>query len=624
MTTRGVTNWVRKGSLPWCALVVAGLLELGISIDYHERRWYSALIQPAPREIAGEGLVIQWNGLGYYAWLRSLLIDHDWDFDNEFDEHNPQRCYVPPPSYRTPLDRRANQWSVGPACLWAITVVPGHFVLKISGVTPGSWVADGYSLPYQLLVGGTSLLLAFAGLGFLYGISRTQARPARAALAATLLTLGTTIIYFNTVEVSLPHGLGTTMLAGLVWCWLRTYGSLRPRRWLCVGVLVGAAALVRWQLATFLVLPAGEALLVWWHGDCSGRGYSWKRFAFLGTLAACGAFMAFLPQLLAWRLVYGSWFVNPIQGVRYHWLTPSLWAILCSQDRSLFYWTPLTVLACAGALACLRQTKPSSDALADPAPKSSKAPLWILCGAFAVQVYVLAGMWGKGEVLPSIGNLAGVFLARSYGFRDLTESLVVLAPGLAWLLERVSGWRFRLLAGLGYALVLWNLLLVLQFGYGLIPQEAGLGPQALLASTWQFAQDEPGTCLLLAEVLGLVWVLLAWGQETPMPVSEGEKENPPQGPPPSPGHTHPPPTKKVIGVSGLALLVCCLGYLVLSEKHMGFVQGIHRDKNGLEGQYPLFVPAEYHGDRPYPLLAVDHPRSSKRHKPWPTGETCDH
>jgi predicted esterase len=607
MITKGVTSWVQKSRLPRWALVVVALIELAICADYHERRWNTVLVSyPLPPEQAGEGLVIQWNGLGYYAWLRSLLIDHDWDFDNEFDEHNPHHYYVPPPSYRTPLDRRANQWSVGPACLWAITVVPGHFVLKAGEGSLGSWAADGYSLPYQLLVGGTSLLLVFMGLGFLYGISRTQARPARAALATMLLTLGTSIVYYNAFEISLPHGLGTAVLAGSIWYWLTTYGSLRQHRWFFVGVWLGAAILMRWQLATFLMLPAGEALMAWRHGECSGREYSWRRSAMLGTLTACGAVVAFLPQLLAWRLVYGSWFVNPIQGVRYHWLTPSLWTILCSQDRSLFYWTPLTLLACIGALGYLRRTKLSAETLANPASTISKEPLWLLCGAFVVQVYALAGMWGKGELLSSTDNYAGVFLARSYGLRDLTESLVALVPGLAWLLERASGWRFRLLAGLGFILVFWNLLLVLQYSYGLLPQLDGLGPRDLAMGTWRFIENEPLTCLLLAEALGLLWLLLAWRQETPIPHVDGKKENHPQGSEPSPAPSLMPLTKNVLGLFGLALLVGFLGYLVLPEKHTGFVQCIHRDKDGRAWKYTLFVPAEYNADRTYPLLVYLH------------------
>src|SRR5262249_43368748 len=176
-------------------------------------------------------------------------------FDNEFDEHNPLGDYVPPPEPRTPRGRRPNQWSVGPACVWAITVVPGHLALK--AVEGDAWPADGYSLPYQLLVGATTLLASFAGLGFLYGICRRYADPIPAALAAAFLVLGSGIVFYSSIEVTMAHSVGPTATAALAWYWLRTYGSPRLGRWFLVGVLVGVAALMRWQLVTFAVLPAG-------------------------------------------------------------------------------------------------------------------------------------------------------------------------------------------------------------------------------------------------------------------------------------------------------------------------------------------------------------------------------
>jgi len=41
-----------------------------------------------------------------------------------------------------------------------------------------------------------------------------------------------------------------------------------------VGVLVGAAALMRWQLVTFAVLPFGEGLLFVGQADSWGEGWA--------------------------------------------------------------------------------------------------------------------------------------------------------------------------------------------------------------------------------------------------------------------------------------------------------------------------------------------------------------
>ena len=263
---------------------------------------------------------------------------------------------MPQAEWRTDLDRRANPFSVGPACVWSLVVVPGHWLVQ--GLQPFGlpWPADGYSLPYQLLVAAASLSAAVVGLGFLFAICRRFARPVPAALATALMTLGTTLVYYNAVEISMAHGLGAAALAALVWYWLKTYGSARPVRWLLVGVLLGAAALMRWQLTAAAVLPAGEALLTAWRAREAGlRRIGGGPLLQLG-LAAVGAAAAFSPQMVAWRWVFGHWLTSPMP-LAHNWLQPSLWEVLGSSNRSLFYWTPLSLAACVGFLAWRRPAR---------------------------------------------------------------------------------------------------------------------------------------------------------------------------------------------------------------------------------------------------------------------------
>jgi len=492
MTTKGTTTEIGLDHASLAMLASVVFVEICFCIDYHQQRWetmIAPLHQPAAK--AGEAWVIQSNGLGYYAWLRSVLVDGDWDFTNEFDEHNPLGQYVPPPTYQTPLGRRANQWSVGPACLWAIAVVPLHFFLKLGEGTFFGWATDGYSLPYQLAVAAMTLLGTSVGLGFLYAVCRLFASPISAALAVAWLTLGTTLFYFNAIEISLPHGPAAAVMACFVWYWVKSYGQSRHGRWLLVGVLLGIAALMRWQLATYAVLPAGEAALAGLH--LCLKGELRKLIQPFGSLAlaALGTMIAFTPQIVAWRCVYGNWLALPIQGIRFHWLTPSLWDVLLSQDRSLFYWTPLALIAFLGLfLGVLRGLLRNSEA------RASVEPLILLFVGFLMQVYALAAMWGQGEYLTKTENSAGVFLARSFGFRDLTESLVILVPGLALLLDQIRAHRFQLIRPLAACLIIWNLLLVEGYVSGELPQMSGADFRTLLTKTANVISNEPSMLLL--------------------------------------------------------------------------------------------------------------------------------
>jgi hypothetical protein len=575
-----VKQWFGPAARPRWILAVVVLVELILFIGYHQERWRKGLVPLGrPRASAGEGLVIRCDGHGYYAWLRSLLIDGDWQFDNEFDEHNVLGDFVTPPSCRTATGARANQWSVGPACVWAIPVVLGHGCVCALQQLGVPWSADGYELPYQLLVGGTSLLASFLGLWFLYRISRHFAEPLPAALAAAFLTLGTTIVFYSAIEVTMAHGLGAVAVAALAWYWLKTYGSTRPGRWFLVGVLVGVAALMRWQLATFVFLPLAEVGLSYrrWRVR-QGRGC--RQLLESLSLAALGALLGFLPQLIAWRCVYGHWLMVPMPTIptSNNWLTPSWGQILTSQDRGLLYWTPLVGLAwvgygmafgkgckafftpkgldsaaqgraahpgkphgnpkdlprrgCTGrtvqplrgrsrgaaspprvrcaTLGCAIQPLRGKDQLgtfvpntiaarggegtrdpSSPAPpllEERGEPLYLLFGAFLVQLYVLASIWGEA-----------VQLGVSYGLRHLTDSLPVLAPALALLLGRPGSRRFRLVGIAGCLLVLWNLLLIAEYRYGLIPAASGADPASLLQGALRLLYRK--RLLLLGQVL---------------------------------------------------------------------------------------------------------------------------
>jgi hypothetical protein len=88
-------------------------------------------------------------------------------------------------------------------------------------------------------VGITGLLTGALIVWSLYGICQLYAPPPVAAVTAACLVVGTTLLNYSAMEVTMGHGPGAAATAVFVWYWLTTYGSQRIARWIAVGALVG-------------------------------------------------------------------------------------------------------------------------------------------------------------------------------------------------------------------------------------------------------------------------------------------------------------------------------------------------------------------------------------------------
>jgi hypothetical protein len=400
------------------------------------------------------GATIRSDGLGYYAWLRSALFDGDLSFDNEFDEHQAYHDAVPPREIRTPLGRRTNPYSAGPACVWALPVAATHGLMVATGGF-GRWTVDGYSLPYQMAVALTALVLAVATLWLLFQICQLFAEPLAAANAAIIVYFSSTLLYYATVEPTMGHLYGAFAFALFLRYWLRSFGSDRAIRWFTLGLLLGFVALMRWQMVTYVMLPVGE--MAW----CSWRDLSRRKpipairnLALLGL----GAGIAFSPQMIGWKIVYGDWLVIT-HTLAKNWWSPNVSPVLFSQDHGFFFWTPITFICFCGLLAILASRSATAE-------HRVTAVLFVL--GLGVQINLIGVVSGTG-----------VFLGLAFGLRYLTETCITLAPGLAFLLSRypiAKPWLLRL----GFLLMFWNFVLITAFRTPASRYEPWDGPVSLL------------------------------------------------------------------------------------------------------------------------------------------------
>ncbi len=304
---------------------------------------------PLPR---ADGQLVGSDGIKYYVYLPSLLIDGDLDFTDEYRHfyrsHRKTAAYLV--ADRTPTGLPANRFGIGPAILWAPFFIAAHLLAVLLSALGFSIASDGYGAFYQVPVLAGSIL--YGGLGaWLCFRAALRVASQKAALAATLLTiLAGNQIYYLTVEPSMSHSLSMFASASFFYVWVTSRD--RPRRWdhVRLGGLAGLMALIRPQDGLFLLLPIADQALSSIKAGRAGRG---NRSGWLTSSLwmVASAILVFLPQLVVWRLLNGALFLSgygrEFDGL-FHWPFSRLLPVLFSAHRGLFTWHPVFLLGLAG------------------------------------------------------------------------------------------------------------------------------------------------------------------------------------------------------------------------------------------------------------------------------------
>lgn len=404
---------------------------------------------PQPRHAVIKGT----DGQAYYAFVRSLVVDGDLDFENEFFQYNYNRHGFQTPDFlpRSPhTGLYFNRFPVGYSLLTAPLFLAAHGLTALGNVV-GVWdfTADGYSPPYQvmaLLNGWLWALLAFCLTQFL--LSRFLSAPWAA---------GVTLAFFLSFPgqySAIEFWCNPMLMTLAAFCLLALLGMAIEKRggdwrlWAALGAAQGVLALLRTELALLCLYTAGLAL--WYSFRCSPGGMDrLKAFLWRGLISG-GVFGAvFFLQLLVWRLMWGQWFHlamnNSAEG--FNWTRPVFLKVLFSTRHGLFYWSPVFLAALPGLWLLWRRSGPALRIW-----MLMLLPLWYLYASWKI--------WWMGY---------------SFGARQfiVVSPIFCLALGLLMERWRKPAWAAPALLAL---LVLWNQVMLWLFLNGHIPRSEGFPP----------------------------------------------------------------------------------------------------------------------------------------------------
>ena len=210
--------------------------------------------------------------------------------------------------------------------------------------------------------------------------ARLAERRVGSALAgyagAVVAAVSGPLLYYAIRQPGYAHPCAALFATLLIERWDASYDAAPRslRTWLVLGAAAGAAALARPQLAVWALLLPAAAL-----DDVRRRGAQrLGRLAARWAAAAAVGAAVFVPQLVAWKVVYGAWYVVP-QGPGFlRWDAPAWSETLFSSRNGLFPWAPLYAPMAIGVIALAR--------------RGLRLPLALLLGLFG-QAIVNGAAW---------------------------------------------------------------------------------------------------------------------------------------------------------------------------------------------------------------------------------------
>jgi hypothetical protein len=399
---------------------------------------------------------VRGDGVGYYSYARSILLDGDLHFENDY--------LAAPPSFadfRRGDDGRLlpgaftetgyvhNNHSIGPALLWLPWLALAHLAVLAARALGSAIPADGYSWPYLVTMALATAGYGFAGLWLAFRLARRLYSETWAALATAAVWLASSLPVYMYFNPSWSHAHSVFAVALFLWYWQRTRESRTLGQWVVLGLIAGLMANIYYLNALVLLLPLFQSLAQYWRYLSDGRDWpaAGRLFARNAAFAAV-ALLAFLPTLVSRWIIYGHPLSTGYPGLsQWNWSSPVLWEILFSSNHGMLSWTPILIPAVAGLFLLYRR-----DALLGVA-----FPV-----IFLVYYYVVASYY-SWHGMASFGNRFFISLTPLFIF------------GLAAVMERAAAWfarPARALAALGAIaalLVVWNLAFIFQWGTGLIP-----------------------------------------------------------------------------------------------------------------------------------------------------------
>ena len=414
---------------------------------------------------------VRGDGVGYYAFARALLIQHNLDFTPDYNAANASfrdarldENGKPKPVFRTATNHLENHFTVGPAILWAPFLIVAHACVLVARALGSNVAADGFSAPYRFSMALGTAVYAFLGLLLAMRIAAKYAGERWAFLATVAIWWASSLPVYMYFNPSWSHAHSEFVVALFLWYWHDTRDARTTMQWIVLAAIAGLMLNVYYPNAMVLVVLVVEALPQYLAAlrrkqprdgerieprpDERKAQPSIVQLVMNHALFAAVMIVCLLPTFVSRFVIYGNPFESGYVSLKdWAWRSPYFLAVLFSSEHGLLVWTPVIALACIGAVIfALREPRVGGAILAA-----------LLAFYFFIACYP---------------DWAGI---SSFGNRFFVSLTPIFIIGLSVFFDRAARFfRSQRTAMVAFGvvtaiLVVWNLAFIFQWGTHLVP-----------------------------------------------------------------------------------------------------------------------------------------------------------
>ena len=400
---------------------------------------------------------VRGDGVGYYAFARAPIINHNLDFTRDYQQANASfregrldENGQPRREFRTRTGHLDNHFTVGPGILWSPFLLVAHAGVLLARAMGSSVTADGFSAPYRIAMALATAFYGFLGLLLSFRLARQYVEDRWALLATIAIWWASSLPVYMYFNPSWSHAHSAFVVALFLWYWHATRSSRSLPQWLLLGAISGLMLNVYYANVMILVVLVIEALPQYFAAFRGSAKPGESPGQLLAKHLSFGLVVVFslLPTFITRYYIYGSVFETGYIPLRdWFWRSPYFFAVLFSPNHGLFSWTPILLFAAAGLFLFWRRQPRLGGTL--------------LAAALAFYLFITC-----------YPDWAGI---SSYGNRFFVSLTALFILGLGVSLDSFAAFFRSRRAALAvssailFCFLLWNAGLMFQWGSHLVP-----------------------------------------------------------------------------------------------------------------------------------------------------------